>query len=140
MAVPFVPLQDGTTYHDGQVPPRKVTGDDVQVAVRDPPSALPKAFVTLLTSPSYLPGALVLLHSLQDVHPEPRDFSIVCLVTPETVDARTIRILRDAGYDMVIGVEPISSGESGQSGLALMGKISQSGWLTVQAVRIWTLH
>lgn len=83
--------------------------------------SLPNAFVTLLTNSSYLPGALVLLHSLQDLHPAPRSFKIVCLVTPETVDARTIGVLRNAGYDLVIGVEPIASGASGQQGLELMG-------------------
>ncbi|KAL1408915.1 glycogenin glucosyltransferase [Vanrija albida] len=83
---------------------------------------LPNAFVTLLTNSSYLPGALVLLHSLQDLHPAPRNFKIVCLVTPETVDAHAIGVLRTAGYDLVIGVEPIASGASGQQGLQLMGR------------------
>lgn len=81
----------------------------------------PNAFVTLLTTPSYLPGALVLLHSLLDLHPEPRDFKTVCLVTPETVDAKTIGQLREAGWDMVVGVEPIGSGVGGNDGLRLMG-------------------
>jgi glycogenin glucosyltransferase len=83
--------------------------------------SLPNAFVTLLTTPSYLPGALVLLHSLYDLHPEPRDFKIVCLVTPETVDARTIGELRKAGFDFVIGVEPIGSGRPGTPALDLLG-------------------
>jgi hypothetical protein len=87
---------------------------------------LPKAFVTLLTGQAYLPGALVLLHALHELHPKPRDFQIVCLVTPETVDARTIGALRDAGYDLVIGVEPIASGPAGQAGLDLMGMLSLS--------------
>lgn len=85
-------------------------------------TGLPKAFVTMLTTSAYLPGVLVLLHSLQELHPAPRDFVIVCLVTPETVDARTIGIVRDAGYDLVIGVEPIASGAAGRTGLNLMGK------------------
>jgi hypothetical protein len=84
--------------------------------------SLPNAFVTLLTTPSYLPGALVLLHSILDLHPEPREFKTVCLVTPETVDAKTIGTLREAGWDMVIGVEPIGSGIAGDQGLRLMGK------------------
>ncbi|WVN86039.1 uncharacterized protein L203_101197 [Cryptococcus depauperatus CBS 7841] len=84
--------------------------------------SLPNAFVTLLTTPSYLPGALVLLHSLRKLHPEPRDFKIVALVTPETVDAKTIGELRNAGYDIVIGVEPIGSGKSGWENLHLMGR------------------
>ncbi|OWZ54906.1 glycogenin glucosyltransferase [Cryptococcus neoformans 125.91] len=84
--------------------------------------SLPNAFVTLLTTSSYLPGALVLLHALHDLHPAPRDFQIVALVTPETVDAATIGELRRAGYDLVIGVEPIGSGKAGQVGLELMGR------------------
>lgn len=84
--------------------------------------SLPNAFITLLTTPSYLPGALVLLHALQELHPAPRDFKIVCLVTPETVDAKTIKTLREAGYDLVIGVEPIGSGVGGGEGLRLMGE------------------
>lgn len=83
---------------------------------------LPNAFVTLLTDPSYLPGALVVLHSLHTLHPAPRGFQIVCLVTPETVDARTIGALRNAGYDLVIGVEPIASGLFDKPGLDLMGR------------------
>jgi hypothetical protein len=85
-----------------------------------------KAFVTLLTSPSYLPGVLVLLHSLLNLHPAPRDFQIVCLVTPETVDAKTIGELRNAGFDLVVGVEGIGSGKAGQDGLSLMGRSSFS--------------
>ena len=84
--------------------------------------SLPNAFITLLTTSSYLPGALVLLHSLLELHPEPRDFKTVCLVTPETVDAKTIGEVRKAGFDLVIGVEPIGSGIQGEEGLKLMGK------------------
>lgn len=91
-----------------------------------PAMSLPNAFVTLLTTPAYLPGALVLLHSLLTLHPEPRDFKIVCLVTPETVDAKTIGELRKAGFDLVIGVEPIGSGIPGQDALALMGTSTTS--------------
>lgn len=65
----------------------------------------------------------MLLHALHDLHPAPRDFQIVALVTPETVDAATIGELRRAGYDLVIGVEPIGSGKAGQVGLELMGKV-----------------
>lgn len=81
------------------------------------------AFITLLTTDSYLPGALVLLHSLRELHPSPREFKIVALVTPETVDAKSIGELRKAGYDLVIGVEPIGSGVPGQESLNLMGKL-----------------
>ncbi|WWC67149.1 uncharacterized protein I206_101056 [Kwoniella pini CBS 10737] len=100
--------------------------------------SLPNAFVTLLTTPSYLPGALVLLHSLLDLHPAPRDFKIVCLVTPETVDAKTIGELRKAGFDLVIGVEPIGSGKAGQEGLHLMGRPDLNFALT--KLHLFRLH
>nr|XP_019048362.1 hypothetical protein I302_02133 [Kwoniella bestiolae CBS 10118]OCF27292.1 hypothetical protein I302_02133 [Kwoniella bestiolae CBS 10118] len=100
--------------------------------------SLPNAFVTLLTTPSYLPGALVLLHSLLDLHPAPRDFKIVCLVTPETVDAKTIGELRKAGFDLVIGVEPIGSGRAGQQGLHLMGRPDLNFALT--KLHLFRLH
>ncbi|WWC57768.1 uncharacterized protein I303_100303 [Kwoniella dejecticola CBS 10117] len=100
--------------------------------------SLPNAFVTLLTTPSYLPGALVLLHSLLDLHPAPRDFKIVCLVTPETVDAKTIGELRKAGFDLVIGVEPIGSGRAGQQNLHLMGRPDLNFALT--KLHLFRLH
>lgn len=82
-------------------------------------------FITLLTSQSYLPGALVLAHSLLQLHPHPRkpdqEFKTVCLVTPETVDVGAIRELREV-FDLVIGVEVIGSGEEGVEGLQLMGE------------------
>jgi glycogenin glucosyltransferase len=62
-----------------------------------------------------------LLYSLHELHPSPRDFKIVALVTPETVDAKSIKDLRKAGYDLVIGVEPIGSGVPGKEALNLMG-------------------
>lgn len=85
---------------------------------------LPRAFVTLLTDSTYLPGALVLLYALKELHPGPRDFKIVCLITPETVDARAIGVLQNAGFDLVIGVEPIASGKANYTGLELMGALS----------------
>lgn len=88
-----------------------------------PPPTLPYAFVTLLNSSSYLPGALVLAHALNDLHPHPRkiDFQTVCLVTPETVDVQSIKELRKA-FDAVVGVEVITSGAEGQASLQLMGE------------------
>ena len=88
--------------------------------------SLPNAFVTLLTTPSYLPGALVLLHAIHELHPAPRQFKTVCLVTPETVDAKTIGEVRKAGFDLVIGVEPIGSGVQGEEGLKRMGELALS--------------
>jgi hypothetical protein len=85
----------------------------------------PFAFVTLLSSDSYLPGALVLAASLHDLHPTPAvapevDFKTVCLVTPETVDVKSIKALRKA-YDIVIGVEVLES-ETNSRGLQLLGE------------------
>ncbi|KAK0199237.1 glycogenin [Desarmillaria ectypa] len=86
--------------------------------------AAPYAFVTLLTSDFYLPGALALAAALKDVHPTPAippelEFQTVCLVTPETVDVSAIKLLRKA-YNVVIGVEVIAQ-EDGK-GLKLLGE------------------
>ena len=69
------------------------------------------AFATLVTSDSYLPGALAVAAALKEVHPSPPvnpevPFQIVCIVSPETVDVKTIKFLRKA-FDVVIGVEVI---------------------------------
>ena len=82
------------------------------------------AFVTLLTSDSYLPGALTLAAALHDIHPAPAvepevDFQTACLVTPETVDVSSIKLLRGA-FDVVIGVEIIEDDD--RKGLDLLGK------------------
>jgi hypothetical protein len=86
--------------------------------------ASPYAFVTLLTSDSYLPGALTLAAALKDIHPSPSvppevDFQTVCLVTPETVDISSIKLLRKA-FDLVVGVEIIE--EDNERGLQLLGE------------------
>jgi hypothetical protein len=86
--------------------------------------ASPYAFVTLLTSDSYLPGVLTLAAALRDIHPSPAvhpevDFQTVCLVTPETVDIASIKLLRKA-FDVVIGVEVIE--ENNERGLQLLGE------------------
>jgi glycogenin len=82
------------------------------------------AFVTLLTSDSYLPGALALAAAIKDVHPSPptppqSDFQTVCLVTPETVDVTSIKLLRRA-FNIVVGVETI--GQEDEKGLQLLGE------------------
>ena len=92
------------------------------------------AFVTLLNSDSYLPGALTLAAALRDIHPTPAaepevDFQTVCLVTPETVDVSSIKLLRGA-FDIVVGVE-IIEGED-RKGLELLG---ESRWRNGRAVR-----
>ncbi|KAI0257928.1 hypothetical protein BC834DRAFT_917003 [Gloeopeniophorella convolvens] len=86
--------------------------------------APPYAFVTLLTSDSYLPGALTLAAALRDIHPSPStppevDFQTVCLVTPEAVDVSSIKLLRKA-FNVVIGVEIIE--EDNARGLQLLGR------------------
>lgn len=85
--------------------------------------ASPYAFVTLLTSDSYLPGALTLAAALRDVHPSPPTppevpFQLVCMVTPESLDVSSIKLLRRA-YDLVIGVEILE--EDNAQGLQLLG-------------------
>lgn len=82
------------------------------------------AFATLLTSDFYLPGALALAAALKDVHPTPAippevDFQTVCLVTPETVDVSTIKLLRKA-FNVVVGVEVIA--QEDDKGLKLLGE------------------
>lgn len=88
------------------------------------------AFVTLLTSDAYLPGALTLAAALRDVHPTPAvepevDFQTACLVTPETVDVSSIKLLRGA-FDVVIGVEIIDDDD--RKGLELLGKSRMSNF------------
>ena len=69
------------------------------------------AVVTLVTSDSYLAGALVALSSLLDAEgasasPTAREFATVCLATPQSVGHATLQAL-DKAFDQVIGVEPI---------------------------------
>lgn len=82
------------------------------------------AFATLLTTDSYLPGALTLAAAIRDVHAQSPDanqipFETVCLVTPETVDVQSIKALRKI-FDVVVGVEVLEF-ESNQRGLSLLG-------------------
>ena len=91
----------------------------------------PFAFVTLLTSDSYLPGALALAAALKDVHPSPPihpevEFDTVCLVTPESVDVTTIKLLRRA-FGVVVGVELIA--QEDETGLNLLGEFYSFNWL-----------
>ncbi|KAF8481440.1 hypothetical protein JB92DRAFT_1705884 [Gautieria morchelliformis] len=94
------------------------------------------AFVTLVTSDSYLPGALVVAAALQDLHPsppiypdeyDPSEFHRVCLITPETLDVNTMKHLRRA-FDVVIGVEVIE--EDTEEGLTLLGRLDLRTVLT----------
>ncbi|SPO21771.1 related to glycogenin-2 beta [Ustilago trichophora] len=85
-------------------------------------SSTNNAFVTLLTSDHYLPGALVLAESLRLSHgvskkgklraATPRtaspDFQVVALITPDTLSVQSIKALRRSGlFDWIVGVEPI---------------------------------
>ena len=86
--------------------------------------ASPYAIVTLVSSDSYLPGALALVAALKDLHNSPPvepevDFQTLCLVTPESVDVSTIRLLRKA-FDVVIGVEILE--HENIKGLKLLGE------------------
>lgn len=86
--------------------------------------ATPYAFVTLVSSDSYLPGALALVAALKEVHSNPPvspevNFQTACLVTPETVDVSTIKLLRKS-FDLVVGVEVIE--QQDLKGLQLLGK------------------
>lgn len=87
----------------------------------------PYAFVTLVTTDGYLPGSLVVAAALRDLHPsppqspdeiDPSKFHVVCLVTPETVNVQTLKLLRRA-FDVVIGVEILK--EDTEDALALLG-------------------
>ncbi|KAG8219494.1 nucleotide-diphospho-sugar transferase [Butyriboletus roseoflavus] len=82
------------------------------------------AFVTLLTSDAYLPGALTIAGALKDVHrllpsDQTIEYETVCLVAPETVDVTTIRVLRRA-FDVVVGVEIIVPPDT--ESLTLLGR------------------
>ncbi|KAF9454096.1 glycosyltransferase family 8 protein [Macrolepiota fuliginosa MF-IS2] len=84
----------------------------------------PYAFVTLISSDAYLPGALAQAAALRDVHPHPPvfpevSFKTICLVTPETVDVATIKLLRRA-FDLVIGVEVLE--QDNNTNLELLGR------------------
>uniref|UniRef100_A0A0W0FAM2 Putative glycosyltransferase family 8 protein GLGEN n=1 Tax=Moniliophthora roreri TaxID=221103 RepID=A0A0W0FAM2_MONRR len=94
--------------------------------------AIPYAFATLVTSDDYLPGALTLAAALRDIHPSPPvppevAFTTVCLVTPETVDVSTIKLLRRA-FNVVIGVEVIT--QEDDKNLRLLGRPDLSTVLT----------
>lgn len=78
------------------------------------------AFVTLISSDAYLPGALAQVAALSDLH-DKRDFHTLCLVTPESVDVATIRTLRKA-FDVVVGVEILE--DLNDQGLKLLGMLS----------------
>lgn len=69
-----------------------------------------KAFCTLLTTDSYLAGALVCVNSLLDVErsTNQRQWDTVCLVTPSTVGQASIKALQKT-FDAVVGVAEITT-------------------------------
>lgn len=84
------------------------------------------AFVTLLTSDAYLKGALTIAAALKNVHRllpsnQTVEYETVCLVTPETVDVTSIRLLRKA-FHVVVGVEIIDPPDA--ESLTLLGACS----------------
>lgn len=68
----------------------------------------PYAVVTLLTSDSYLPGAINTLNSLLDVEPDRSRFTTLALVTPSTISHTSIQALQKV-FDVVVGVEVITT-------------------------------
>ncbi|KAI0669731.1 hypothetical protein C8Q78DRAFT_975887 [Trametes maxima] len=92
----------------------------------------PYAFTTLVTSVYYLPGALAVAAALKELHASQSgasrvSFQTVCLVTPETVDVSSVKLLRRA-FDVVIGVEIIEQEDT--RGLQLLGRPDLSHVLT----------
>ncbi|KAH7909801.1 glycosyltransferase family 8 protein, partial [Hygrophoropsis aurantiaca] len=94
--------------------------------------SVPYAFVTLLTSDAYLPGALTIASALKDVHEVQSSesqlkYDTVCLVTPETLDVSTINSLRGV-YDVVVAVESINQKDGNR--LNLLGRPDLDAVLT----------
>ncbi|KAL2915867.1 glycogenin glucosyltransferase [Polyrhizophydium stewartii] len=74
------------------------------------------AFVTLLTTESYLPGALVLAHSLRRTGTQ---HALVALYTPETVGADAVAALATA-FDRTVAVDTLRT--NSMPNLALLGR------------------
>ncbi|KAG8927928.1 glycogenin glucosyltransferase [Tulasnella sp. 418] len=64
------------------------------------------AYVTLLTSDEYLPGALTLAAAIRETHDGSNPPYIVCIATPHTLDVASLRELRRA-FELVVAVEPL---------------------------------
>ncbi|KAL8284993.1 hypothetical protein RB601_006566 [Gaeumannomyces tritici] len=77
---------------------------------------LEDAYVTLLTTDTYLPGALVLAHSLRDAGTTKK---LACMVTPDTVAGEVIAQLNTV-FDYVISVPTIRNAHP--ANLALMNR------------------
>ncbi|KAJ2343383.1 glycogenin glucosyltransferase, partial [Coemansia sp. RSA 2618] len=87
------------------------------------------AFVTLVTSDSYVDGALVLLHSLRRTLTA---HSILCLVTPSTLGDGSLQRLRQH-FDGVIETDLQQSTDD--RGLALLGRPDLRSTLT--KIQLW---
>ncbi|KAH9824986.1 putative glycogenin [Melampsora americana] len=96
----------------------------------------PYAFVTMLTSDSYLPGCLVTAHSIKQSEKDhaAHDFDLVCLITLDSVSVESIKALRKV-YNLVISVDVISS--SSKDELNLLGRQDLSG--TITKIHVWRL-
>lgn len=96
----------------------------------------PYAFVTMLTSDSYLPGCLVTAHSIKQSEKDnpTHDFDLVCLITLDSVSVESIKALRKV-YNLVISVDVISSSSIDE--LNLLGRQDLSG--TITKIHIWRL-
>lgn len=92
------------------------------------------AFVTLVTTDSYVQGAIVAIRSvlecegLEPVNP----FETVCLVTPATVSVQSIKALR-RNFSLVVGVEEIRSGNGRE--LQLLGGFARAERACVSLAR-----
>ncbi|GAA5927586.1 glycosyltransferase family 8 protein [Sporobolomyces koalae] len=89
------------------------------------------AYCTLLTSDSYLAGALTTVNSVLDVEPyvphHERKFDVVCLVSPATVGHSSLKALEKV-FDSVVGVEQIMTESWGN--LDLLGRRDLAASLT----------
>ncbi|KAL5598968.1 hypothetical protein BROUX41_003713 [Berkeleyomyces rouxiae] len=88
-----------------------------------------EVYATLLTNDSYLPGALVLAHSLRDAGSSKQ---LAVLVTPDTVSADAIAQLRTI-YDYIIEVPRVSNPNA--RNLALMQRTDLHSALT--KIMLW---
>ncbi|KAJ2661875.1 glycogenin glucosyltransferase [Coemansia sp. RSA 1200] len=87
------------------------------------------AYVTLVTSDSYVDGALVLLHSLRRML---TPYSIVCLATPASLSAHSLRRLRQH-FDGVIETDLHRS--TNNHALAVLGRPDL--WSTLTKIQLW---
>ncbi|CAH7668978.1 putative glycogenin [Phakopsora pachyrhizi] len=96
----------------------------------------PYAFVTLLTSDSYLPGALVTAQSLKEIEKFSHvNFDLVCLITVEKLKVESVKALRKV-FDAVISVDEIRSSHCYEE-LNLLGR--QDLESSVTKIHVWRL-